>query len=389
MSVDVAVIGSGPAGALAAFGCASRGASVLLVDRSRFPRDKVCGCCLNGQAVAGLETAGLGGVLDGLRARRVDRITLACSTARASLPIGAMRVVARSALDAALARRAVDAGALFRESTTALVGRDTRDGVEVTLRTPGMATETIRPRCVLVADGLSGSSLRERPGFDVRVRRASRFGVATNVPAGGVPALAGGLLMVCGAAGYVGLVELEDGTTNLAAALDQDAARAAGGPGEAVAMILAEAGVDHGGLGEAPWRGAPALTRSRPRLESGRVLVIGDAAGYVEPFTGEGMAWALSSAAGVVPFALARCSGTWSGAGGEWTRAQRRAMRSGRRGCRGLASLLRRPRLTRLAVRALAEYPGLAAPLTRRLGRARPADRSDGSTGTRLKMEVT
>ena len=53
---DVLVIGAGPAGAVAAREVARRGARVLLADRSAFPRGKVCGCCLNGSALAGMST---------------------------------------------------------------------------------------------------------------------------------------------------------------------------------------------------------------------------------------------------------------------------------------------------------------------------------------------
>ena len=55
---DALVIGAGPAGAVAARELARRGASVLLVDKSRFPRPKVCGCCVNGAAVGTLKRHG-------------------------------------------------------------------------------------------------------------------------------------------------------------------------------------------------------------------------------------------------------------------------------------------------------------------------------------------
>src|SRR5207248_8374259 len=54
------VVGAGPAGALAAHELARRGVRALLVDRSVFPRGKVCGCCLSGRALATLREAGLG-----------------------------------------------------------------------------------------------------------------------------------------------------------------------------------------------------------------------------------------------------------------------------------------------------------------------------------------
>src|SRR5882724_2418075 len=63
-SWEVIVIGAGPAGAMAAYELARRSLRVLLVDKSAFPRPKVCGCCLNGQALALLQTRGLGHVIN-------------------------------------------------------------------------------------------------------------------------------------------------------------------------------------------------------------------------------------------------------------------------------------------------------------------------------------
>ncbi len=57
---DAVVVGAGPAGALAAHQLAVGGARVLLVEKKRFPRWKVCGACLNGQALAVLDSTGLG-----------------------------------------------------------------------------------------------------------------------------------------------------------------------------------------------------------------------------------------------------------------------------------------------------------------------------------------
>ena len=61
---DAVVIGAGPAGALTARELARLGLRVLLVDRAKFPRNKVCGCCLNGAALAALRELGLGSIAD-------------------------------------------------------------------------------------------------------------------------------------------------------------------------------------------------------------------------------------------------------------------------------------------------------------------------------------
>ena len=61
---DVIVLGAGPAGSIAAHQATLQGLSVLLVERSRFPREKACGGCLHGRAVELLGKMGLGPVLD-------------------------------------------------------------------------------------------------------------------------------------------------------------------------------------------------------------------------------------------------------------------------------------------------------------------------------------
>ncbi len=62
---DAIVIGAGPAGALAARELAGKGVRVLLVEKRRFPRGKVCGGCLNGRALSILDSVGLGSLVAG------------------------------------------------------------------------------------------------------------------------------------------------------------------------------------------------------------------------------------------------------------------------------------------------------------------------------------
>ena len=108
------------------------------------------------------------------------------------------------------------------------------------------------------------------------------------------------------------------------------------------------------------------MTVRAPCLASERVFVLGDAAGYVEPFTGEGIAWALASAEAVVPLALAAVQRWDPALIAEWECAYRRVI--GRRVlCHAAAEILRRPGLTRAAFSILARIPGLAAPLLKAL----------------------
>ena len=116
---DAVVIGAGPAGALAARQAAAGGLRVLLVDRKPFPRPKVCGGCLGGKALAVLESAGLGGLVDRLGGIDLGwlELRLGGRTARIGLPGG--KALARDVFDAALVEEAVAAGAEFLPATAA------------------------------------------------------------------------------------------------------------------------------------------------------------------------------------------------------------------------------------------------------------------------------
>ena len=73
---DVLVVGAGPAGSIAARQLAAGGSTVLLVDKAEFPRRKVCGCYLNGSAMATLQGVGLGSLCRRLGAPTITGIRM-------------------------------------------------------------------------------------------------------------------------------------------------------------------------------------------------------------------------------------------------------------------------------------------------------------------------
>jgi flavin-dependent dehydrogenase len=107
-----------------------------------------------------------------------------------------------------------------------------------------------------------------------------------------------------------------------------------------------------------------------------RLFAAGDAAGYVEPFTGEGMAWAVASAAALAPIAARAAAGWDDRFIQEWQRTHARTVGRRQGVCRAAARVLRSPALTRLAVRALAVLPVLSRPVVAALNR--PATPSHG-----------
>lgn len=357
---DVAIIGAGPAGATAAALLARRGLDVTLIDRAAFPRPKVCGGCLSGRGVALLRQAGLGHVLDA--AVPLHGFTLWSHGRCAHLPLEGGVSISRSALDHALVRAAVRQGARLLERCSAVVGPVVGRRRMVQLRQSD-ENEPVLATLVLAADGLGGSCLAQLPGFAPTVRGRSHVGLGANLgPVPSLPLPRGRIVMACGRRGYAGLVRLEDGSVNVACALPPEAIRAAGSPQAAVQRLVDESGL---GLPLPPgsWHGTAELTRRR-RLFDRRLLVLGDAAGYVEPFTGEGMAWAVQSALTVVPLVLQILQDdSTEHLESHWPALQAANLGRAQRRCRALTTLLRAGPLRRLAVAALARRPQWAAPV--------------------------
>jgi geranylgeranyl reductase family protein len=157
---DALVVGAGPSGAAVAYWLAERGRRVLVVERKRFPREKTCGDGLTPRAVRQLEDMGLGEPLghflryDGLRSiAHGVTLELAWPDHPDFPPYG--YVVRRRDLDEMVAQRAVKAGATLWPATEAvapLVERGLVTGAVVRRKDTG-ATETVRARYLVVADG--------------------------------------------------------------------------------------------------------------------------------------------------------------------------------------------------------------------------------------------
>jgi flavin-dependent dehydrogenase len=352
---------------------------VLLVERQAFPRSKVCGGCLNASALASLDRAGLGDRVRALGARPIGAIEIRFRSHAATLQLPGGLSVSRAALDAELAAAAVAAGAVFAPETTAVVAgddaADARGGWRrVSLQPRGESPSVATARVVLAADGLAASSLRECAGMRSRAARRSRVGVGGLAPGGAVAVSDQSITMAVDRHGYVGAVDVEDGRVNVAAAFDPRFLRAQAGPAQAIAAVLTRAGVRFGpGLGEVTWAGTVPLTRRMARPAARRLFVLGDAAGYVEPFTGEGMAWAFAAAEAVVPLAR-RAIVSWDDRlERAWLEDSARRARSGQRWCRAVSQVLRAPWLVAPAIVCLQRRPGLAGPVLAHLAPRAPS----------------
>jgi flavin-dependent dehydrogenase len=350
-SWDAIVVGAGPAGSVTARELARSGCRVLLVDKANFPRTKVCGCCLNGMAVEMLKRLGLGHLL--AEAAPLNRIVLSAShrTAHVNLPGGV--ALSREVFDARLVEEAVKAGVAFRPGILARIGAGLPHERGVDLN-----GETEFARVIIVATGLANGDALPEAG--------SRIGAAIMLPVESeygffVP---GTIYMATGRHGYVGLVRVEDDRLDVAAAFDAGFIKFRGGLGQAAESILKGVGWPvPAGLLDAPWKGTPALTRRAVHISAYRLFAVGDAAGYIEPFTGEGMAWAILSASLLTPLAV-RATNSWDDEFAiEWKNIHDRVLGPRQRRCRMVAKLLRFSLFRNVAIGALSLFPNLGRPV--------------------------
>ena len=150
---DVIVVGAGPAGSTAAYRLASAGADVLLLDRARFPRDKPCGGGVTGRA-ARLIPFSIDTVVEHVVTHADLRLRYGRTHSRGSgTPL--VHMTQRRRLDHFLAQRAVDAGADFRDGLRVTQLANGKEGV--TARTDG---ERFEGESLVGADGVNGITAR-------------------------------------------------------------------------------------------------------------------------------------------------------------------------------------------------------------------------------------
>jgi geranylgeranyl reductase family protein len=282
---DVAVVGAGPAGATAARAAAAAGARVVLLEKAALPRYKTCG-----GGLIGFSRASLPAGFDLPVRQRIDAI---CFThdgrkARTRRERGGelLSLVNRADFDHALAKAAVEAGAVLREGM-AVTGVAERDGVAALT----LADDSeVLARAVVGADG---SASRISRYVRVCFSRVD-LGLEAEIPV--PPAVAaewsGRLLIdwgpVPGSYGWV----FPKGDTLTVGVI------AARGSGNATRAYYRDLIGRLGLAGYPPISDSGHLTRCRTPdspLARGRVLVAGDAAGLLEPWTREGISYALRS----------------------------------------------------------------------------------------------
>jgi flavin-dependent dehydrogenase len=306
---DVVIAGGGPAGAATALHLARVGVRALVLDRTRFPRDKPCSEYLNPAAVAALTRLGpeVGAGVAAAAPARVAGFrlfapsgvaaTLAFTAPRPDAPVPHGLALPRRTLDAIVLAAAARAGATVREGVAVTDVRDGGDVVTVIARGERGARDAIVTRAVVGADGL-GSLVARRVG---RRFITPPYRVAFTAHLSDVAGVADWGELHVGRGGYVGLGPVGGGVTTVALVLPLAAVR---GRGRATRDAFRDALDRFPGL-----RGRFASsTMVRPVLATGpfarwttraagdRALLVGDAADFFDPFTGQGLFAALRGA---------------------------------------------------------------------------------------------
>lgn len=317
LNCEVVIVGAGPAGASLALELARRGRDVLIVERAAFPREKPCGDCVNPGALRELERLG---VRDRLEAAL--KPALLCGW-RVEAPDGrAFQTdfgsdgegvtihgwgVRRRDLDAALLDEACRAGARVSFGLRAYdVLREAGRVVGVRVR-DGTRSFEIRARFIVAADGLR-SVIRRRLQLGARasrLRKIALVGHLAGVDGLGDPdrALYGELRVQNGRC--CGFAPLAVGANLTLVVPGRDAGEIASGAREFMRAALADFPEVDARLKRGAWDGPVLVTGpfDQPvrRPVAPGVVLVGDAAGYYDPFTGEGIYQALRSAALAAP----------------------------------------------------------------------------------------
>lgn len=329
---DAVVVGGGPAGSASAAVLARAGWRVTVLEGRQPGREKTCGHCLATSAAPSVRRLGLETIIDAVTEDELHEVRIEPpagwwrrrSALVAELPRGhhaIARLVDRRRMDEALLDLARRSGATV-ERPGRVVGleRHAAEGsaaprhpwVVVVRGAAGRPERRLGCRLLVGADGL-GSAVARFLGWGPRTPGRA-FGFSGRAPREAIPDLPRRQIRLCVLrGGYVGAVRMPSGRE---ASGDDQAAEAGEGAIHIAALVrrssaarapadfLRKAAANHSSLdGLARFAEATSWTAAGPmpwrpkQVSAAGAVLVGDAAGFVEPFTGEGMSWALTSAA--------------------------------------------------------------------------------------------
>ena len=384
---EVIMVGAGPAGSATATLLAEVGHRVLVLDKASFPRHKACSDYVNPEAARLLRELGVEGEVLASGAHRMEGMLVHAPGGHRFLADFAGAGPGRTALglsryhfDDLLRQRAEAAGATVRERAhvrDVLVEGGRVVGVEATI---DGVRETLRAPLVVGADGRHSVVVR-RVGLATPVPWPRRTGLVAHYR--GVRGLDRWGEMHVARHGYAGLAPLEDGLTNVALVVDAALLERRSGPLDAffadgLAWIPAVASKLAGAERVGSLRGMGPMAQQARRAAGDGFLLVGDAASFLDPFTGEGIYEALRAARLAAPVLTAalRAGDPSARALAPYRAARRRAFFAKRQVCWLVQAFIHTPALMDYAADRLDRRPALAHTLAGVLGDFRPAQQA-------------
>lgn len=283
---DVAIVGAGPGGSATAHFLAQRGLDVLLLDRSDFPRDKTCGDGLTPRALRVLDAMGILGQVSQrgypIGGYEVVAPNGKTTTARITSQPAAL-VVPRLTLDELILRTAIASGARFEPRVTVTRIEPSRSNVTV-----HADAHTFQARTCVIASG-AATSVLTRSGIlagQPRAMLAARAYVEHATAADTFQLLFGGVPQP----GYGWIFPVDASTANVGVGFLPR------GKHTTASQVYARWAHGRFGRQSGPLRGYPIrVDFLRAPTVAERTLLVGEAAGLVNPLTGEGIDYALES----------------------------------------------------------------------------------------------
>ena len=370
---ELLVIGGGPAGAAIASLAASRGIKTLLLERDRFPRDKVCGEFLSAEGCAVLARLGILPAIVAKGAMPMDGCLLADAKGRSvQAPLPELSAVGRTALgisratlDETLLRHAASCGAVVREltvATTPILENGRVTGITSRGATASAEKDTIQATLVIAADGrrsMLQRALLPSIGDPLDTSRASWFGFKAHFP-DRTRGLSRRIELYVFDGGYAGLGPVEGARLDLALIARVAALKACENSPQ---RLFEERMLKNPLLAErlggeppcSPWKTIGPLRFNVRAPASHGAIFVGDAAGTIDPFSGEGMSNALRGAELSLPFVIdaLACGGLTSAGERAWTTLWRGAFAPVSRRARLLGRIFEHPRPASLAMTLL------------------------------------
>lgn len=370
---DVVIAGAGPAGSVAATVLARAGARVALVDRAQFPRHKLCGDTLNPGVMAILRRLKLASMAEacGLPIAGMMLTGEDGTTVQARYPNALVaRAVKRSDFDWALVKDAVAAGANFFDGTTVLEPIVETNGLQSSVkglwvRARGVK-RAIRGTATIAADGRR-SRLAFGLGLSRHPPRPRRW--AVGVYAERVDGTSDMGEMHIRRGHYIGVAPMPNGLTNVclvkpASGGDPEL----GDPLAAVRTALAIDRVLRERFARARFVAAPAvigplaIDATKAPVPDG-LLLAGDAAGFIDPMTGDGLRFAVRGGELAAEAALRALADGWTGLHDRLTELRRQEFQPKHRFNRALRAVVG----STIAVRAATAGAFVLQPVLRSL----------------------